>query len=109
MTLTRAGAAGNLLDGRFEIHRISDTEFELVGINWPQSVSDTYTLTVGGAGILDPAGNSAAGTQAVSWVIDLVPPLPPGGFGVTPDRGFSSTDLLTNTGVVSLTGTASEI
>ncbi len=106
--LTRGVSSTNLLDFRASIRQLSPAEFLLEGINWPQSSDGRYTLSVDSAGILDPAGNVATGSQSVSWVIDLVKPLPPGNFRITPDNGVSATDLITNTGEITILGKTTE-
>jgi len=86
------------------VDEVNPTTFVITNFSWVQGYAGTYNLSVNAAGIADLAGNPAMGSTNESWQIILVTPasLPPGG---QPDTGISSTDGLTDTNSLVLSGT----
>jgi subtilisin family serine protease len=80
--------------------------YRINNINWPQGFAGTYTLTVNGATIQDPAGNTVSGKASSSWTIELETPAAPTSLAISPDNGISSIDGVTNTTSITLSGYA---
>ncbi len=115
LTLTRTdsnGTSGNLINEFTDPQRevtialVSGTTstYQISNINWPQGLAGTYTLTVNGAGIQDPAGNTVSGSASATWTISLTAPAAPTNLSISPDTGISNTDGLTNTESITLSG-----
>ena len=65
-------------------------------------------LTVNGADVSDLAGNAGVNAMSTAWTLITIPPAAPANLGISPDNGVSSSDGLTDTGSVTLSGTLSE-
>ena len=65
-------------------------------------------MTVNAAGITDLAGNSGVGSDARTWIMDTTKPPAPTQLAISPDRGLSSSDKLTNLKELTLTGAVGE-
>ena len=68
----------------------------------------TYLLTVNSAGVHDLAGNAGTNALSADWTIDTTAPAAPTNLAISPDNGSSSTDGLTNTDAVTITGSLGE-
>jgi hypothetical protein len=83
LALIRDGGSENLLAGDSRIffeHRF-DNVYRIHGLNWVQGfIADpqvaTFTFTMNGTGVSDPAGNFGSGVLSASWTIDLDRPEP---------------------------------
>ena len=64
----------------------------------------SYKLIVDGDGVQDLAGNVGSGEASASWIMETTPPDAPTNVALTPDRGASDSDGVTNTEQVSITG-----
>ena len=104
VTLTKDGAALNLITSEVTVTQIDATTWRIANFNWKVGQDGTYTLSVAGAGLRDLAGNAGTGSVAESWVMDIIRPQVPSNVTMTPDTGVSSTDGLTNTLAVTLAG-----
>ena len=106
ITYSKAGGA-NLITSSITITQLSPTEFEISNFNnlvYP--IDGTYTFTVSAAGVTDLAGNAGTGTASDTWELATNGPLVPTDLAITPNTGDMSG--LTDTGLVTLTGTLSE-
>ena len=103
MVLTLNGTAVPL-DDRVLVQAVSGAVYQITGLNWFMGAQGTYTLTVDSAGVQDLAGNVGSGAASATWVMDTSAPDAPTNVALTPDRGVSATDGLTNTGKVTITG-----
>jgi hypothetical protein len=108
ISLTRNGSSVLLNAADVSLTRISDTAWRIAGINWAQGLEGSYVLTVTGAGIRDLAGNAGVGSVSTSWVLDITDPVQATSLRITPDRGSSAMDGVTNTGTFVLSGDLSE-
>jgi uncharacterized membrane protein len=115
LTLTRTdsnGTSGNLINEFTDPQRAvtialvpgTTSTYQISNINWPQGLAGTYTLTVNGAAIQDPAGNAVSGSVSATWTISLTAPAAPTNLSISPDTGISSSDGLTNTESITLSG-----
>ena len=107
LTLKRDGVAIPL-DERITVEAVSGPVYRVKGINWFVGAEGNYSLSINAATIKDLAGNNGTGTASTSWLMDTTSPLAPTGLEISPDRGVSAVDGLTNTGVVTLSGQLSE-
>ena len=97
----------NLINSRITITEISPTEFEVSNFNnLILPIDGTYTFTVSAAGVMDLAGNTGSGSLSTSWDLETMAPAAPTGLAISPNTGASPG--LTDTGLVTLTGTLSE-
>ncbi|MCY2986427.1 MAG: FG-GAP-like repeat-containing protein [Planctomycetota bacterium] len=107
VTLTRNGGS-NLITSAVQIVPISTTAYSIREFNWVVGQEGTYSLSVDAAGIQDLAGNAGTGTASETWVMDTTAPAAPTGLAISPDRGVSATDGLTNTTRLLVSGTVLE-
>ena len=107
ITLTRDGGA-NLITSDVTVEQIDSDTFRIRGFNWVVGLDGHYVLSINGAGITDPAGNSVDGSISTDWVMDIVDPLAPSNLKMIPDNGISNSDGITNTLAIQLTGDLSE-
>ncbi|HYH66692.1 MAG TPA: Ig-like domain-containing protein [Urbifossiella sp.] len=92
---------------------VAGFEYQLDGGAWTAAASPlTLTGLSDGAHMfavraVDLAGNpDPSGAAGYSWTIDTGAPAAPAITGITPDTGTSPTDRITNTGGLTVTGTA---
>ncbi len=107
LTLTRDGGS-NLITSDVQIVQITSTTYSIRNFNWVVGQEGTYSLTVDATGIQDLAGNAGTGTASETWVMDTTAPAAPTGLAISPDRGVSATDGLTNTTQLVISGTVLE-
>ena len=93
------------LDDRVAITAVGGDVYQITGLNWFMGLQGDYTLTVNGNGVQDLAGNIGSGQASATWVMETVPPDAPTNVALTPDNGVSNSDGITNTELVSITGT----
>ncbi|MGO8897662.1 MAG: beta strand repeat-containing protein [Isosphaeraceae bacterium] len=106
ITYSKAGGP-NLITPSITIAQLSPTEFEISNFNNLISPIDgTYTFTVSAAGVMDLAGNTGSGSASDTWVLSTAAPAAPTDLAIAPNTG--ATPGLTDTGLVTLTGTLSE-
>ena len=98
----------NLIPETATISQLSDTTYRISGLETNQTENGTYTLSIDSAGITDEAGNIGVGAVSESWTIDTVAPTPVTEIALSPDRGISNTDLVTNTQSLTVTGNLPE-
>ncbi|MBA3484621.1 MAG: hypothetical protein H0T51_22685, partial [Pirellulales bacterium] len=108
LTLSRNGGS-NLIDSRVTIEHVAGAVYRIKGINWVVGQEGTYQLTVFSAGVQDLAGNLGAGSASTSWVMDTTAPLAPTNLRITPDTGTSSSDGLTTSKTMTLSGSLGEL
>ena len=84
LTLTRNGTAVPLASA-VTVSLASGTTYSIGGLSSFTAAEGSYVLTVNGAGIKDPAGNSGTGTASDSWTVDLTGPTVLDVFDVTPN------------------------
>ena len=104
ITLTLDGGT-NLITSDVTVSQVSPTVYKVANFNWVQGYAGTYTFTVSANGVADLAGNIGAGSTNESWTLILTTPPTPTNLVMIPDSGISSTDGLTDTNTVTLTGT----
>ena len=104
VTLTKDGAALNLITSEVTVTQIDATTWRIANFNWKVGQDGTYTLSVAGAGLRDLAGNAGTGIVAESWVMDIIRPQVPTHVTLTPDTGSSNSDGLSNTLALTLAG-----
>ena len=105
ITYSKAGGP-NLINSSVTITEISATDFEITNFNnLIAPIDGTYTFTVNVAGVMDLAGNNGTGSLSTSWVLQTNGPSAPTSLSISPDTGSSSTDGITDTGVITLSGT----
>ena len=92
------------LDDRVAVQAVGGAVYRITGLNWFMGQQGTYTLTVDGDGVQDLAGNVGSGEASASWVMETIPPDAPTDVALTPDRGVSASDGLTDTEQVSIIG-----
>ena len=107
ITLTR-DSGPNLITSAVTVTQVDDTTYDIENFSFVSGQEGTYTITVQGAGLADLAGNKGTGKVSESWVMDTTPPADATNLAITPDSGASSTDGLTDTGNVTVTGTLPE-
>jgi hypothetical protein len=95
----------NLVTSAVGVAQVSPATYLITNISWVQGYAGTYTLTVNAAGISDLAGNAGSGSTNESWTMILETPRAPADLKITPDLGISSTDGLTSTNNIVLSGT----
>ena len=78
------------------------------GLRPLQDVDGQYRLALDVAGVIDRAGNAAAGSAEAVWTLDTMDPTPTTNLAITPDTGQSDTDGVTDTGQLMLSGTLGE-
>ncbi len=107
ITYSKVGGP-NLITSAITITELSPTEFEISNFNnnliFP--IDGTYTFTVSAAGMKDLAGNTGSGSLSDTWVLQTSGPTAPTNLAISPNTGI--TPGLTNTGLVSLTGSLGE-
>lgn len=86
----------------------ADGIYVLSGIDSVLCEDGAYELSFSAEGVTDMAGNAAAGVKSVSWSTDSVAPAQIADLAISPDAGFSSTDGITCTNVLVVTGTLPE-
>jgi hypothetical protein len=91
---------------------VASFEYSLDGGAWTPSAG-TLTLVALANGdhtlsvrAIDLAGNRDATPATYAWVVDTLPPAAPSIDGISPDTGASATDRVTNTGDLTVWGTA---
>jgi CARDB/Divergent InlB B-repeat domain/Bacterial Ig-like domain len=104
ISLTLDGGS-NLVTSAVEVVPLSSTNFMITNISSVQGYAGTYTLTVNAGGVADLAGNPGSGSTNESWQMILETPPPPTNLVITPDLGISSSDGLTSTNNITLSGT----
>jgi subtilisin family serine protease len=107
IVLTSNGSAV-AMDDRVTVEAVSGSVYRIKGINWFAGQEGSYVLTVAGTGVTDLAGNVGVAPASTNWVMDTTRPVAPAGLAITPDRGISSTDGLTNIGAINLSGALAE-
>jgi Ca2+-binding RTX toxin-like protein len=90
------------------IELVSGSTYRVKGLAPAQTQDGTYNFTVTGSGISDTAGNFANGTASEQWTLDRTAPIAPTSITITPDRGISDNDLITNTTDLTVSGTLAE-
>jgi hypothetical protein len=103
ITLSRNGGA-NIITSQTKVTKIDATTYRITDFSFVSGAEGSYTLTVNGSGIRDAAGNAGLGSASSSWVMDTTKPAVPITFAITPDLGKSTTDGLTSTQKVTLSG-----
>ena len=94
------------LDDRVMIQAVGGAVYQITGLNWFMGLQGAYQLIVNGNGVQDLwRANIGSGTASASWIMETVSPDAPTGVALTPDRGVSNSDGLTDTEQVSITGT----
>jgi len=104
ITITLNGGP-NLVTSDVLVDEVNPTTFVITNFSWVQGYAGTYNLNVNAAGIVDLAGNPGTGTTNESWQIILETPSAPTYLAIAPDTGISSTDGLTDTNSLVLSGT----
>ncbi len=107
LTLTR-GSSANLITAATTVSLVSGSTYRITGLVAAQTEDGIYTLTVNGDGIRDTIGNRASGSASETWTIDSVAPTAPSSITISPDRGISNSDRITNTTALTISGTLSE-
>ncbi|MEM1278516.1 MAG: Calx-beta domain-containing protein [Cyanobacteria bacterium P01_H01_bin.152] len=107
LALTRDGSE-ILIPATATLTQLTETTYRLSGLEAAQPEDGAYTLTVNGASIQDEAGNAVTGLVAETWQLDTTAPSPVTNLTISPDRGVSDSDLITNTDRLTVTGTLSE-
>jgi hypothetical protein len=113
LTLTRTdsnGTSANLINEFTDAQRAvtispvagTTSTWQIANINWPQGLQGTYTLTVNGSTIQDPAGNTVSGSASSTWILNTTTPPAPTDLAITPNNGIRPG--LTNTEVLTLSG-----
>ena len=92
------------LDDRVMIQAVGGAVYQITGLNWFMGQQGSYKLIVNGDGVQDLAGNVGSGEASASWIMETTPPDAPTNVALTPDRGASDSDGVTNTEQVSITG-----
>jgi RHS repeat-associated protein len=108
ITYSKAGGP-NLITPSITITEISSTEFQISNFNnliYP--IDGTYTFTVSAVGVMDLAGNNGTGSLSTSWDLETTAPTTPTNLSISPDTGSSSTDGITDTGAITLSGALGE-
>ena len=90
------------------ITAVSGSTYRIKGLAPTQTQDGIYNLTVNGTGIRDAAGNAANGNASESWTLDRSAPTAPSSITISPDRGISPTDLITNTTDLTISGILAE-
>ena len=103
VTLTRDGGA-NLITGAVLVAKVDALTYRISNFTWVSGEQGNYILTVNATGIADPAGNAGTGSAFTSWVMDTSKPTEPTHLAITPDLGVSSTDGLTSSTNLTLSG-----
>ena len=107
ITYSKAGGP-NLINNSITIKQLSPTEFEIGNFNnlvFP--IDGTYTFAVNASTVRDLYGNPGTGTASDTWVLDTGAPDAPTNLVISPDTGEFSSDGITNTSDVTLTGSIS--
>jgi hypothetical protein len=107
VTLTRNGGP-NLITSEVGVARLDALHYRISNFNWVVGNEGTYTLTVNAVSITDLAGNAGIGSASESWVMDTTAPAAPANLAISPDRGVSATDGLSNTNAPLFSGTLGE-
>jgi hypothetical protein len=76
LSLTRNGGP-NLASSALQISATAANTYQVSGLSALTSADGTYVFTVQGAGVRDLVGNSGAGSQGESWLMDTLAPSPP--------------------------------
>jgi hypothetical protein len=81
------------------IHLIAldETHYRIAGLAPATGFAGAYQLTVSATGVRDALGNPGTGSVTRSWSVSLKAPAAPTRLAITPDRGISASDGLTNT------------
>jgi len=108
LALTRDGVPVSLEGVRLQpLEGGKGLRFRIVGLGDVTGTDGEYRLTlVAGADVRDLAGRTLAQPPVLAWSMDTAPPSPPIFAGLSPDTGASSSDLLTNASLITLTGFA---
>ena len=100
ITITQNGGP-NMASAAITVTQIDATHYQLAhfndSFNAATGIDGTYKITVNGATLRDLAGNAGTGTVTESWVLDTVAPPAATNLSISPDRGTSATDGITNT------------
>lgn len=107
VTLTRNGGP-NLITSEVGVARLDALHYRISNFNWVVGNEGTYTLSVNAVGISDLAGNAGVGSASESWVMDTTAPAAPANLAISPDRGVSATDGLSNTNAPLFSGALGE-
>ena len=98
----------NLIAAGITIAQLSPTEFEISNFNnLLLPIDGAYKFTVSAAGVEDLAGNMGSGSASDTWELVTSALAAPTDLAITPSTGV--TPGLTGTGLVTLTGTLSEL
>ena len=100
------GGGSNLISSGVTVALVSASTYEISGLAALTAADGTYKLTVNGADINDLAGNAGVNSLSTSWVTTTNLVAAPSNLAITPNTGISPG--LTDTGVVTLTGTLGE-
>ena len=95
----------NLITSAVTVSQVSSNVYKIANFNWVQGYAGSYTLTVSAAGVADLAGNIGNNSTNETWTLILTTPPSPTNLVMIPDSGVSSSDGLTDTNTVMLTGT----
>ena len=90
--------------GTTHIIALDARHFRLAGLAEATGLAGSYTLEVNAAGVADALGNAGAGSVVRTWKLTSAKPAAPTGLAITPDRGVSGTDKITDTTTVTITG-----
>jgi len=104
VTLTHDNGT-NLITSDVTVTPVNSTTWKIANFNWVVGQPGAYTLTVNAAGIADLAGNPGAGNTNETWQMVLETPPTPTNLTFVPDLGISSSDGLTSTNLIVLSGT----
>ncbi|MGB8167568.1 MAG: Ig-like domain-containing protein, partial [Chthoniobacteraceae bacterium] len=102
LKLSRNGKAISL--GTTHIVALDTRHFRLAGLAESTGIAGNYTLEINVAGVADALGNAGTGGVSRTWTLSTKQPAAPTGLAITPDRGVSVTDKLTNTTLLTITG-----
>ena len=108
LALTRDGGGENLIGPDVRVQHVSGGTYRIAGLAASTGADGRYTLTLDAAGWTDRAGNAGAGTAAVAWTMDTVPPAAPTNLAVNPDTGAAGDDGVTNASAVTILGDLAE-
>lgn len=104
VTLTLNGGP-NLITSDVTVTPLTSTNYRIANFNWVVGYPGSYTLTVDATAITDLAGNSGSDSASETWQMVTETPASPANLLISPDLGISSTDGLTCSNVITLSGT----
>ena len=95
----------NLITRDVTVTPLNSTTFRIANFNWVVGSPGSYTLSINAAGVMDLAGNAGTGLTNETWqMVTAIPPTPTN-LVISPDLGISSSDGLTCTNTILLSGT----